>query len=82
MARREREVSPERVVDVVERNDAVELARLREELVVRDERQLLDLETHAETAAQERGDSSRTLDRVRNVFQAILLDRWLRSRRR
>jgi hypothetical protein len=81
MDRREREVSPERVVDAVERNDAAELARLREELSARDERQLLDLESHAEHAAQARSDNVSTLDRIRNVFQAILLDRWLRGKR-
>ena len=81
MDRPEREVSPERVVDAVERNDAAELARLREDLSARDERQLLDLESHAEHAAQARSDSVSTLDRIRNVFQAILLDRWLRGKR-
>lgn len=72
----------DRLIDAVERNDGRELERIRAELASRDDIPLLELEHEAECAARARRDADRAIDRLRNIFQALLLNRWLRFRRR
>jgi hypothetical protein len=74
-------ISPERLIDALDRNDPAELDRIRTELAWTEDGALLDLEKHAENAAVQRGDGERMLDRLRNVVQSILLHRLLRRRK-
>jgi hypothetical protein len=78
MRRREEERQLERLFDAVERNDDAEVTRIRAELGAREAAALVDLELDAERTARKRADGGRMLDRVRNVFQAALLDGFLR----
>ena len=87
MARREDEdrqpddnIVPERIIDAVARDDGPEVERITAELTGHDESSLLALEHDAERAARTRRDAERMVDRVRNLFQAILLNRLLRRR--
>lgn len=75
------EVALERLVDAVARDDGHEVERIRAELASRDDIPLIELEHEAESAARGRDDADRAIDRLRNVFQALVLDRWLRLRR-
>lgn len=72
----------ERLMAALEREDHAEVERLRAELLNRDDASLFALEHDAEHAARARRDGDLFIDRVRNIFQAIVLLRWLRSRRR
>lgn len=72
----------ERLIDAVERDDARALERIRAELASRDDIPLLELEHEAERAAGARRDADRAIDRLRNIFQALLLNRWLTFHRR
>lgn len=74
-------VSPERLIDALDNDDAAELDRIRTALAASEERALLDLAKSAEREAVERGDGEGTLDRLRNVVQSILLHRLLRRRK-
>ena len=73
--------SMDRLLDAVERDDDAEVERFRSELAAEDEPALLKLEDVAERAARARGTTERVIDRVRNMFQAIVLLRFLRARR-
>lgn len=67
----------ERLIDAVERDDARALEGIRAELASRDDIPLLEFEHEAERAAGARRDADRAIDRLRNIFQALLLNRWL-----
>lgn len=69
--------SPVLLVDALERDDWAEVDRLRGELVHQEEGSLLRLEHEAEDVARRRRAVDSLLDRIRNVFQAILLRRRL-----
>lgn len=75
------DVSPGRLIDALDNDDAVELDRIRAALAASEERALLDLAKNAEREAVERGDGEGTVDRLRNVVQSILLHRLLRRRK-
>lgn len=71
----------QRLIDAVERDDGRELDRIREELASRDDIPLIELEHEAESAVAQRNDAARAIDRLRNIFQALVLHRWLKLRR-
>ena len=71
----------ERLIDAVARDDRHELDRICDELERRDDMPLIELEHAAESAVAQRKDSARAIDRLRNIFQALVLHRWLRLRR-
>jgi hypothetical protein len=88
MARREDEVrqghhaiAPERIVDAVAREDGHEVARIAAELARQEDASILALEHDAERAARAHRDPESLVDRVRNLFQAVLLNRLLHRRR-
>lgn len=89
MARREDDIdhgrhvriAPERIVDAVARDDGCEVERISAELARQEDASLLALEHDAERAARRHGDPERMVDRVRNLFQAILLHRLVHRRR-
>lgn len=66
-----------RLVDAVERDDREEIDRLRSALAREEEGSLLRLEHEAEDVARRRTSAPTLLDRIRNLFQAILLRRRL-----
>ena len=66
-----------RLVDAVERDDREEMDRLRSALAREEEGSLLRLEHEAENVARRRISAATLLDRIRNLFQAILLRRRL-----
>lgn len=75
------DVALERLMDAVERDDGVEVERITAALAAHEETSLLALEHDAERAARGHRDAERMVDRVRNLFQAVLLHRLLRRRR-
>jgi hypothetical protein len=66
-----------RLVDAVERGDQEEIDHLRSALAREEEGSLLRLEHEAEKVARRRISAATLLDRLRNLFQAILLLRRL-----
>ena len=71
----------DRIIDAVSRDDGREVERITAELAMREESSLLALEHDAERAARGHRDAERMVDRVRNLFQAVLLNRLLHRRR-
>ena len=70
-------IAPEQIIDAVERNDGQAVERLTTELARQEDASILALEHDAERAARSHRDAERLVDRVRNLFQAILLNRLL-----
>ena len=70
----------EQLIDAVARGDGREVERITAELAGREDASLLALEHDAERVAGTHRDADRLVDRVRNVFQAVLLNRLMRRR--
>ena len=74
-------IAPEHIIDAVARDDGRAVQRLASELARQEDASILALEHDAERAARSHRDAERLVDRVRNLFQAILLTRLLHRRR-
>jgi hypothetical protein len=78
---RTQEIAPEQIVDAVAREDGREVERITAELARHEDASILAIEHDTERAARAHRDPERIVDRVRNLFQAILLNRLLHRRR-